>query len=302
MTFFQAVTLAVGFAALAFPVPSEAKEKSVQYPILVDDIKALHSAGIMLGGYGKKSPGVAHFKNLCYYYGDGGYELSVSDEFLQRYKARGFTLNSLCLALVSGIRFDPETGKRLPTYIFGDFVELKKQIKKYSGVEPGIVTDQLPLGIPDCFKEGTPYSDCKMNFDPRTGKQHKASTVAFYAELGQQIEGDFKKNKAEGRWKSPCIEDDSRDCYRETEIRPGIIGYLARAWWPREKYPSANPESWQHQTFFTVSPKLPKGFGYALYADGAAGSDPEAETLESAQSGSAYATSAEIASATKSYP
>ena len=101
-------------------------------------------------------------------------------------------------------------------------------------------------------------------------------------------------------------------CYTETEGGPGTNGALARDYWFNPAisrgvtelpiYPSINPERWQHQTFVDVSPNLPKGFGYAIYADGAAGSDPDAETLESAQSGSAYATSAEITSATKSYP
>jgi hypothetical protein len=308
--------LTLGAAASTSFVPIAVAKKAVKYPMLIDDPKALQSAGLVIGGYGA-AQAIKDFKNRCYFYGDGGYTMSVSDEFLDRHKARGFSLNSLCLAFVSGIRFDPETGTRLPTYIYGDFVALKKA-GKYP--EPGIVTDELPLAVPDCFKAGTPYSDCRMTFDPRTGKKHKDATVAFYGALGQQIEADFKKQKASGNWKIPC-DPAGREtrggeallsCYTEIEASEGVAGTLARDYWYNPaisqgdtqlpRYTSVGHENWQHQSFADVSPKLPKGFGYALYADGGAGSDPEAETLESVQAGSSYATSAEIASAAKTYP
>ena len=53
----------------------------------------------------------------CYYYGAGGQLIRVSHERLVRYRNKGFTLDSLCLGLMSSTLFDPETGKRLPTYI-----------------------------------------------------------------------------------------------------------------------------------------------------------------------------------------
>ena len=65
-------------------------------------------------------------------------------EFLRRHETRGFTLQSLCLALPSAIRFDPETGRRLPTYITGDFAALKVQAKDKK-VEEGVITEELPL-------------------------------------------------------------------------------------------------------------------------------------------------------------
>ena len=77
---------------------------------------------------------------------------------------------------------------------------------------------------------------------------------------------------------------------------------MIEAWvhfWP---LPSSKPVTWQHQHHIDVSTKLPKGFGYILYADYSLGGSPEEETLETAQSGSSYATSAEITSAIKSWP
>ena len=126
-----------------------------------------------------------------------------------------------------------------------------------------------------------------MNYDPMTGKKHKDPTVAFYAALGREIEADFQKNKAEGRWKTPCRSETSMSCYLEAwpdtrEAKEKGDGdranFLAFDKWPDPKnptkalsqpaccYPSTKPESWQHQTNFDVSANLPKGLGYALYA------------------------------------
>jgi hypothetical protein len=43
--------------------------------------------------------------------------ISISEEFLARYKAKGFSRESLCMGLASRALYDPETGRRLPTYI-----------------------------------------------------------------------------------------------------------------------------------------------------------------------------------------
>ena len=53
------------------------------------------------------------YPHKCYSYGDGSTPISISDALLARYKARGFTLESLCLGLISEARFDPESGKAL---------------------------------------------------------------------------------------------------------------------------------------------------------------------------------------------
>ena len=313
MTIFRAI-LAIACLAVTGPVTAQTPEKNKSpYPIVINDLKALRSAGLTLTQRGEFKANFPHLKHRCYSYGDGGYLISVDDDFLRRHEARGFTLNSLCMGLLSGIRFDPETGKRLPAFVVVTNPAPKKNGKR---PKPAVLYGELPLGVPDCFKQGTPYSDCKMTFDPMTGKKHKDTTVAFYADLGRQIEADFKTNKAAGRWKTPCAagSDRSMDCYRETAPDDIDKGFLYFDAWPDPKdpkqslsqpaccYPSSKPGSWQHQTNFDVSPKLPKGYGYMLYATGEAGGDPDSELLESAQSGSAYATSADIASAIKSWP
>jgi hypothetical protein len=293
---------------MSFPVVAQTSARAAApYPILIQDFKELRSAGIALFQRGELKKNFPHLKHRCYSYGDGGYMISISDTFLRGYEGRGFSLNSLCMGMISGIRFDPETGERIPTFI------VVRPKKKGKGVEA--VTSELTLGLPDCFKDGTPYSDCAMNFDPITGKKHKATTVAFYADLGREIEADFKKNKAAGRWKESCGSKTAMSCFSETwpdtqkakEERGELdAGFLAFEHWPDPKnpaealsqpsccYPSAKPSSWQHQTNFDVSAKLPKGFGYALYATGEAGGDPDSLVLESRQSGSSFATSSEI--------
>ena len=77
---------------------------------------------------------------------------------------------------------------------------------------------------------------------------------------------------------------------------------MIEAWVYFRPLPSSKPDTWQHQTYIDVSTTLPKGFGYILYTNFSLGGSPEEETLETAQSGSSYATSAEITSAIKSWP
>ena len=61
----------------------------------------LHSIGLAFGD-------MPAFPNKCYD------DLSISDEFFAQFKARGFSLHALCLAITSPwVTYDPETGKPL---------------------------------------------------------------------------------------------------------------------------------------------------------------------------------------------
>ena len=283
--------------------PSKPRENA---PILFTGKAAMRSAGILTINFGAPDPDrkLKHLKHKCYDYGvgSGAYDFSVSDGFLARYD--GFSLQSLCLGLVSGVRFDPESGERLPTFIVAD----PDRVSKYklgadlSGFRQA-VTPELPLKLPGCFRGGTPYFDCRMSFDPISGKKLSDKQTKAYRELGKKIDAEFQKRFKAGMWKSVCEDKDnaSYDCFLET----GYGGWLAVESWPFEPFKDGensrrlphfmtkfDDASFEHQTFFDVSKKLQRGYGYALYADNKVipGPEPSSETLETTQSGSSYIT------------
>ena len=286
--------------------PAKPREKG---PVIFTDKTAMRSAGIITLNFGHtRGEKVKHLNNKCYDYGvgSGAYDFSVSDAFLARYK--GFSLQSFCLGLVSGVRFDPESGDRLPAFIVAD----PDRVKKY---KPGAdisdfrqgVTPELPLKLPDCFRGGTPYLDCRMAFDPISGNKIADKKRAAYRALGEKIDVEFKKRFKAGMWKAPCESADngSFDCFLEIDNS----GWLAVESWPFEPFKDGgnssrlphfvttdDDTSLEQQTFFDVSKKLPRGYGYALYADNKKipGPDPSAETLEAAQSGAAFSTGQEL--------
>jgi hypothetical protein len=67
---------------------------------------------------------------------------------LSFYKSQGFSRRSACLALISGIRFNPEDGKHLATYILVD-----RKLLKPKDNEPSALSAELPMSLPSCFKE-----------------------------------------------------------------------------------------------------------------------------------------------------
>jgi hypothetical protein len=129
----------------------------------------LHSIGLAFGD-------MPAFPNKCY--GD----LSISDAFFTPFKARGFSLQALCLAITSPwITYDPETGKPLT-----------------------VVSQGYLLQVPDCFRNGTPFLDCKMNFDTTGGTAPEARERAL------QVDAAVRKIIANGGYASECSCDDVR--------------------------------------------------------------------------------------------
>src|SRR5262245_39530165 len=63
-------------------------------------------------GIAVQSAAAAALPNSCAIVGSP--DLSVSNEMLAAFKARDFTLESLCLGITSAFRFDPESGKPMP--------------------------------------------------------------------------------------------------------------------------------------------------------------------------------------------
>jgi hypothetical protein len=236
-----------------------------RYPMVFDSVAKLKKIGIAL-----PLPGLAEgsdaFPTRCYYYGDGGWDISISDELLAEYKTQGFSRRSACMALVSGIRFNPENGKRLATYIILD----RKQFKNGKPIDDGAMSDELPLSLPRCFNRGLPYADCAWSYDPMTGKTLSAAQTQKIKTIGAQI--DKFLSDPETRRKFKYLEDDS-------PFTKGMILVGAA-----QDKPADLPDD-SGLSFYDESNELPKGYGYALYAEGAAGPDVSPETVKAAVDG-----------------
>jgi hypothetical protein len=253
-----------------------------KYPIVFETGNESKALGIALDGFGKAAK-VEHFKHRCYYYGDGSNSISVSDTFLDRYVKRGFSLNSLCLALQSPLAFDPETGKRLPSYMIADLDAVRR---KEMGA--GSVSEVLPLYVPDCFKRGLPYHDCKFEFDIRTGKKLSPARLAVIAKGKRVFDQKMAEIKTNGAYAGECgcREDNLQPAFSTTarcrlekvpkcaaNQREELIAGTLRA----EGYQVFGDFAESGITLVDISPSLPLGYGYQLHTDGSAapeGGDP----------------------------
>lgn len=255
----------------------------VSFPLVFGSGRDLKQVGIALQDYGPRGEKTRHYPHRCYYYGDGGYDLSVSTEYLRRFQARGFTLQSLCLGLVSEARFDPETGRQLPTYILADLNILRSN-QEY--LEPGVLTDELPLDLPNCFTRGLPLTDCIMNYDVKTGQRLNSRTRSQLKRLGLLIDRYIMGQIQAGNFARECgcrTYPAQKQCRLEKlgacEYHEFVRGNLSREYTiegPISSYLEGRMNMGRlrknsRPTFFDISPALPKGYGYALNADGTAG-------------------------------
>lgn len=284
---------------LAWAVWADHAHARDQYPIVFDSVQKLKRYGIALIGIGSDDRSL-HFRTRCYYYGDGGWDLSVSDQFLEFYKSVGFSRRSACLALISGVRFNPETGKRLATYVLID-----RKLLKSRNNEPSAASIELPLSLPACFAGGTPYSDCKWNFDPLTGKKLSANSPVHsdrrlgcrgdaklkrfcgnpwsYGEAARHVEAFLSKPNSECA--SSVVSSKEPDRQFITGMITGQCSFVA------EYDPS--PDALENAliawntgaSLYDYSSEFPKGYGYALYADGGAGPSASPASVAAALNG-----------------
>lgn len=241
------------------------------YPLVFGDTRLLAGLGVTMRSYvGEELPA---FDNKCHYYGDGGGLISLSDEFVAPYKARGFSVPAVCLAMYAGIRFDPDTGRRLATFVLADL----DSIDRY-GFDQFSMTDEFGLELPDCFANGRPLTDCNFQYDPMTGAALTDQVRSNVRGLGATTEaiarqainsGMFDKECASG---GPTFPDCRTDFYPDEPDNEIIKGYRGRE----------EPQglSWP-VTFLDVTDEFPGGFGYAIFASGEAGpsADLDAEKI-----------------------
>jgi hypothetical protein len=285
-----------------FPISSRASadEPQINFPVVFTSLDDLAQLGISFDPYPEgREQRVAkpRFPNTCYDYGLETMSpsfISLSDEFIKRYKARGFTRESVCMALVSGARFDPETGRRLPTFVYKDDPEFKQEIRRLDiktidvsfyvptifaskraladglaafkrgdldglsdeqvlSLLSGGIFNEMPLVLPDCFKNGTPYLDCTWRYGLVTGKRMSSARTRSYSSFGEALDRKMRKTIESGAHKEEEARADpylTIDGYLEGHDSLGLSYNVAPV------------------TFYDVSPAFARGYGYALYASG----------------------------------
>ncbi len=126
---------------------------SACHAVRADDVKLvlIDMTGRELAGQGiaVRELRMRPFPNSCAHAGNPN--LSVSNELLQHFRGRGFSLESLCLGLSSHIHYDPETGRQLP---LANLVELARDRQTV-----------IPLNLPDCFRNGVSHLECDSKYD-----------------------------------------------------------------------------------------------------------------------------------------
>jgi hypothetical protein len=232
-----------------------------RWPIVFVNSEEMRPLGLMLIGYGSEPDAkVAMFKHNCYYYGDGGNNISLTEEFFAGFRKKGFSVNSLCLALQSPLAFDPATGNRLPSYQ----VVHSRILAGGKAEDAGDVSEILPIVPPDCFKRGVPYHDCTFDYDIRTGKplsrEKKRAIVAARADIDSMIS---KKRAAN------ALRGDRTETMTYAGGREATEPYLALL--PADTAGIPGSAKRAGVTLLDFSKALPLGYGYQLFTDGAAG-------------------------------
>lgn len=122
--------------------------------------------------------------------------IAVSDDLAADYIGRGFTRETLCLALYSAALYDPYSGERLPTVVLRDDAGIERVLAGRDPdlvddtelIDAGVLTDELPLAVPDCFKNGTPHRDCDWRFSERKGRQRTEGAIARFKAAGAALD------------------------------------------------------------------------------------------------------------------
>jgi hypothetical protein len=262
------------------------------YPIIFESVQQLKRYGLVLPLPGPDPIDASlHFANRCYYYGDGGLDLSISDELLSFYKAQGFSRRSACLALVSGIRFNPVSGQRLATYVLVD-----RKILKPKDNDPDALSNELPFSLPGCFAGGTPYSDCAWNYDPLSGKKlGPRDAIDSLCRNSPAEGGKLCDHRWTGQEAGKRIEAYLSGQQRCADTRAAPVGpdqdvLAIRCRFQATIDPSDPSESvriaWNTSaTLIDYSGDFPKGHGYSLYAQGIASPGVSPDAVKAAFNG-----------------
>ena len=254
----------------------------INFPVVFTSADQLRQFGLAVINEYQYHPRLDH---QCYWYND---LISVAHERLLRYRDMGFTLNSLCLGLISETRFNPETGQRLPTYIAINQKMFDERRKQYPNLTPeSFMSLEHPIELPKCFSRALPYSDCAFNFDRLTGKplsNAKKEEIKVLGETVNRVMQDAIERRllcgwpfCRERWTIDPPDRDNRVLGSlDAEHACFDLGYLPRFFEttlkPKGINTPAEKQLWElGLTCFDVSINLPAGFGYTTDADGMRG-------------------------------
>ena len=326
--------LRLAAAVVSLAVRPAAAEPEIKFPIVFSSKKELQKLGIFINipaAYDTSGSDDPNIRNKCYHYGEGmQHNITISDEFLARYVAKGFSRRSLCMALVSEARFDPETGKRLPTYIFKSEVAVQNSLEylnpktlrpdvlamyvpdifktieamttavenarrgNFAGLsedevgallgESGAISAELPLAVPNCFKNGTPYLDCRWRYGMMSGRKLSAAAPVKYREVGEALDRHIKDAIKNGGFPPDRPEEKEGRLKTDGGFSAGLSvpyeGKTVDLRVPSELVPWTGGIEW-----FDVSPEFPNGYGYAFNADGSLGPGVSASAILAAHDG-----------------
>jgi len=238
------------------------------------DLRIIDPRHSTSGGFYEKRGG---FPNKCYY--NPSSELSISDAMLRHFEARGFSLQSLCLAMQSTLRYDPETGKQLP---------LAAAVQPGSPGQPpeAIGRYEVVLNVPDCFKNGTPLIDCVHSYDASFGTANKDPERS--RRLALEEDGKIRAFIAGGGYARECGCNDIRFSTNNVRLADdcSLDSLPVCAGAPDDPNPAgrlvkksgsglmkrARVLSSYYGGGIEISPALPNGYGYSLTTEGG---DPE---------------------------
>lgn len=150
------------------------------------------------GDFDASRPG---FPNKCYF--EPWREISLSDDLLAHYRARGFTLETVCIAISSWALFNPEDGRPLPLAVPARIEDGKRvEINDHLGNE------WIALNLPGCFAAGDPLLDCRLDFNYMFGWREEAEVRDGDREFAAKIDGQAQQAIRSGRFYHSCGCDD----------------------------------------------------------------------------------------------
>jgi hypothetical protein len=203
---------------------------------------------------GIASGSIPAFPNKCYN------DVSISNEFLDRFRSRGFSLEALCLAITSPwVQYNIETG------------------------QPLTVSEGFLLEVPECFKNGTPFLDCKVIFDHSSGWKLTVKDQRESRALATAVDLAVRRVIAGGRYATQCRCEEIRWDPRQETLSPGSscrvdVAPACLERMTRQKYRTGSlvseingidfegvpTKGFTGYGDFDISPRLPRGYAYRI--------------------------------------
>jgi hypothetical protein len=317
---------ALMFALLYLAAPLAA-EPEIKWPVVFTNLDDVDEYGVSVSFYDfeKNTYPAPRLPVPCIVFdGEGGYVLSMSEAFLARHVARGFTHRTTCLGLVSAVQVDPETGERLPSIVFRNLAAERAGLKasladidnwgpgelenflpsRYRskramkaklaavlrrhergaydttlppdlGLDVEHVTEAIPLFIPDCFKNGTPYLDCTWRYGMKSGRKTTQALQDRFKAFGQALDRQLADYVANAPKDETAGQETEANFFAPYLTEPKRCMFF---WREKDGNISSPLYNGQPQTFaidfdlseltdyrcFLTSKEYPRGYAYAL--------------------------------------